>query len=102
MGCKDLKVRWTRPALSDFIEAQEFIARDDPQAASRTAERLWEAAEHLTENPHIGRKGHVAGTRELVVTRTPYLIVYRTRDEVVEILRIWHGRRNWQNERGAE
>jgi plasmid stabilization system protein ParE len=24
------------------------------------------------------------------------LIVYRVKDDTVEILRVWHGRRNWQ------
>ncbi|HEX9584590.1 MAG TPA: type II toxin-antitoxin system RelE/ParE family toxin [Gammaproteobacteria bacterium] len=28
----------------------------------------------------------------------PYLIVYRLRDGTVEILRLWHARRDWQSE----
>jgi toxin ParE1/3/4 len=44
----------------------------------------------------MGRVGHVEGTREWVVSDTPYLIVYRVKNEAVEILRVWHGRRNWQ------
>ena len=50
----------------------------------------------MADNPRIGRMGHVPGTRERVVTRTPYLIVYRIREKRVEILHVYHGKRNWQ------
>lgn len=93
-----MKLRWTHPALADLLEAQDHIAKDDPGAACAVAQRVWEAAENLRGNPQIGRSGHVAGTREWVVTRTPYLIVYRVHGGSVEILRLWHSRRDWQNE----
>ena len=96
MGREDLKVRWTRPALADLTEAQDYIARDNPSAAEAVAKRVWEASNTLGEHPEVGRQGHVQGTREWPVSQTPYLIVYRLKDEVVEILRVWHGRRNWQ------
>ena len=96
MGREDLKVRWTRPALADLSEAQDYIARDNPSAAEALAKRVWEAANNLGEHPEIGRQGHMEGTREWAVHQTPYLIVDRVRNEAVEILRVWHGRRNWE------
>jgi toxin ParE1/3/4 len=97
-----LKLQWTRPALNDLIEAQTYIAQDNPQAAQAVAQRLWDAAQSLTDHPQIGRPGHVADTREWVVRRTPYLIVYRVRAETLEILRLWHTKRDWQSESDAE
>lgn len=91
-----MKLRWTRPALADVVEAQNFIARENPAAAQAVAQRIWDAATKLCDNPNIGRPGHVAATREWVVTDTPYLIVYRVKSESVEVLRVWHGRRNWK------
>lgn len=91
-----MRVEWTRPALADLIEAQTYIARDNPRVAEAVARRVWEAAESLADNPGIGRPGHVSGTRERVVARTPYLIVYRERGGHIEIVRLWHGRQNWQ------
>ena len=96
MGCEELKLRWARPALADLIEAQQYIARDNPSAAQTVAQRVWEAANNLSFHPEIGRQGHVEGTREWLVSQTPYLIVYRVKGDTVEILRVWHGRRNWQ------
>ncbi|MBI5462091.1 MAG: type II toxin-antitoxin system RelE/ParE family toxin [Gammaproteobacteria bacterium] len=93
-----MKLRWTRPALADLVETQAFIAQDDPQAARKVAQNIWDAATNLRDNPDIGRPGHVTGTREWVVTRAPYLIVYRTKHDAVEILRVWHTRRDWRNE----
>lgn len=93
-----MRLHWTRPALADLVEAQAFIAQDDPQSAHKVAQHIWDAATNLRDNPDIGRPGHVSGTREWVVTRTPYLIVYRTQHDAVEILRVWHTRRDWRNE----
>jgi len=36
----------------------------------------------------------VKGTRELV--SPPYVIVYRSTEEIVEILHIWHGMQDWR------
>jgi toxin ParE1/3/4 len=39
----------------------------------------------------MGREGRIAGTRELVVRRTPLIVVYRVQVGRVEILRVLHG-----------
>ena len=93
-----MKVWWTRPALNDLLEAQTYIAQHNPQAAHTVAQRLWDSAQQLADHSQIGRAGHTHGTREWVVAHTPYLIVYRLRDGTVEILRLWHARRDWQSE----
>lgn len=95
MGRKNLKLRWTHPALADISEAQEYISRENPDAAHTVAQRVWDAARQLQDHPEIGRPGHVSGTREWIVNATPYLIVYRATDDSVEILRVWHSKRNW-------
>ncbi len=60
--------------------------------------KVWDASQKLADNPEIGRESHVEGTREWVVGQTPYLIVYRVKDKKIEILRVWHAKRNWQEE----
>jgi toxin ParE1/3/4 len=44
----------------------------------------------LCEFPESGRVGDVAGTRELVVSGIPYIVVYRVIGDSVEILRVFH------------
>jgi toxin ParE1/3/4 len=46
----------------------------------------------------MGRKGRIEGTRELVISRTPYIAAYRIVDENIRILRILHGAQQWPEE----
>ena len=46
-------------------------------AAERMAERIQEAVKYLLEYPNMGRPGRVSGTRELVASGTPFVVVYR-------------------------
>ncbi|MEK7846980.1 MAG: type II toxin-antitoxin system RelE/ParE family toxin [Nitrospinota bacterium] len=85
----------TRPSINDLREAGEFIASDNPQAAERMAERVQEAVEYLLEHPNMGRVGRVSGTRELVVSGTPFIIVYCVIVPTIQILRVLHHSRKW-------
>jgi toxin ParE1/3/4 len=72
-----------------------FIAEDSVQSAEAVADRILKAAELLTEFPRSGRSGRVPGTRERVVGRTPYILVYQIVSGRVRILRVYHGSRQW-------
>ena len=88
-----MRVDWSDEALSDLLEAYAFIAADNPLAAERVQDRLVEASRTLSHLPNRGREGHKGGTRELLVSGTPYLIVYTVGAEAVTIIRLWHGAR---------
>jgi toxin ParE1/3/4 len=90
-----MKVRWLRPALRILDHEAAFIAQDNPAAARRTVERIREAVPKLRSHPQMGRPGRVPGTRELVVSGTPYIIPYRVRQRSIEVLRVFHGARRW-------
>ena len=90
-----LKVKWLDLALDDFDAAIEYIAKENPSAAQRVAQRIWNAGQALGENPEMGRLGRVKGSREWVVTRTPYLLAYRTKIDRVEIMRVLHAKQSW-------
>lgn len=90
-----MRIVWFRSAIADLEEARAFIANDNPQAARRVASAIVDAVDRLAAHPAVGRPGRVPGTRELVVSRTPYVIPYRVREGVVEILRVVHARRRW-------
>jgi len=86
---------WTLPALADFNAAMEFIARDDMEAARAVAARIHAAVSRLEAYPGLGAPGRRTGTRELVLPRIPFLIVYRERGRQVTILRLLHSSRMW-------
>ena len=90
-----MRVRWLKRALKNLDQEAEYIARDNPQAAARIVERIATGVDRLTTHPASGRPGRVPGTRELVVTATPYIVPYRVRSDTVEILRVFHAARKW-------
>jgi toxin ParE1/3/4 len=90
-----VRVRWLRRALQNLDEEAEYIARDDPDAAAQMVDRIATSVERLATHPALGRTGRIPGTRELMVSGTPYVVPYRVRGETVEILRVFHGARKW-------
>jgi toxin ParE1/3/4 len=90
-----VRIKWLRTALKNLADEAEYIALDSPAAAARIVKAISEAVDSLAKYPAIGRPGRVAGTRELVVSGTPYIVPYRVRTGSVEILRIFHGARKW-------
>jgi toxin ParE1/3/4 len=97
------RLRWTEPAQNDFLGVVSWIERENPAAAARVGRRILDAAEDLASHPYLGKPGRVPQTRELVVTRFPYLIVYAVeagngteeQPELVVILRVLHGAMLW-------
>ena len=78
------------------MEAQlEYIQRENPDIVSQIATRIKKAANSLDAFPQLGRDGVVAGTKELVIPRLPFVCVYRIKSGQVQILRLLHERMQW-------
>jgi toxin ParE1/3/4 len=45
--------------------------------------------------PYLGRPGRVEDTRELVVSGTPYIVVYTVLDDLVVIIAVQHDAQKW-------
>lgn len=92
-----MKLIWTRPALRQLSEAREYISIDNRTAANRQIERIELTVNRLKAFPMMGRVGLQPGTREFPVPGTPYILVYRIREERLRILAVLHGARNWKS-----
>jgi addiction module RelE/StbE family toxin len=91
-----MEIRWSLPAAEDLERICERIERDDPEAARRVAQIVYEGCAGLRDHPHMGRPSiRVTGRRELVFSPLPYLVVYRVTEYVVEISRVFHGAQDW-------
>lgn len=90
-----MRVKWIRRALRDLDEVEAYIARDNPAAAAETVLGIARAVSLLQEQPGIGRAGRVPGTRELVIPDSPYIVPYRVKDNIVQVLRVYHASRQW-------
>jgi toxin ParE1/3/4 len=87
--------RWTADATADVRDVWDYIAEDNEPAADRIVERLISAAGILDRHPLIGRTGKEPCTRELVVSGTRYILIYRVKARKAEILRVLHGKQDW-------
>ena len=85
---------WRAAARDDLARIIRFIAERNPEAARRMRALIADAVRPLAEHPDLFRPGRVAGTRELVA-HPNYIIVYRVRDETVEIVSVVHARREY-------
>jgi toxin ParE1/3/4 len=91
-----VRLVWSTESAEDLAALRAFIAADSPSAAKRVVRRIAEMVETLPpQNPEIGRRGRAPGTRELVISQTPFLVAYRVHNETVEVLRVLHGAQRW-------
>jgi toxin ParE1/3/4 len=90
-----VKLRWSRRAIRRLASIHDYIAKDSPAAASRVAAVIVQSALRLQKFPHVGRRGRIEGTRELVIPGLPYIIPYRVVDDVIQIASVIHTSRKW-------
>src|SRR2546430_10578935 len=83
-----MTVRLTRAAEEDIAAIYAYYAERDPDLAGRVSRAIIGAMDGLVNMPLMGREGKVPNTRERIMTRYPYRIVYRVVGEQVFILRV--------------
>lgn len=86
---------WLQRALNDRDAQLDYIAQDNPLAAVAQGDRIEEQIDQLLQHPQMGRPGRRQGTRELVISRTPFIAVYRIKGKRIELLRLLHGAQKW-------
>jgi toxin ParE1/3/4 len=90
-----MQLRWTTAAADDLEGIAEYVFEKSPQSAPQLLRKIFEAPASLKNYPNLGRAGKKEGTRELVLTPLPYIIVYQVRGDAAYILRILHGAQDW-------
>ncbi|PHR56770.1 MAG: type II toxin-antitoxin system mRNA interferase toxin, RelE/StbE family [Robiginitomaculum sp.] len=90
-----MQIIWAPSARADMYQIFEFIMAENPVAAVSVLDQIERSVEHLSAHPEIGRRGHVLGTRELIIPNTPYMVVYRVTNDQIEIASILHESRDW-------
>jgi len=71
-----MKVRWTESASTNWEQAFDYIAQENISAAVRIAEKILDLTEMLAVHPYAGRPGRIAGTREMAVANSPFVLAY--------------------------
>jgi toxin ParE1/3/4 len=87
---------WAESAYEDLREIVRYIARDNPDAAAKLAERIIHHIELASEYPYSNRavpEKDDETIREAILK--PYRIIYSVNNTspAIHILRIWHSYR---------
>ena len=89
-------IEWTKQAARQLVQAQDYIAlSNSEEIAARIIDRIIAGIEQLAAFPMSGRPGRVPGTRELVISKTPFLAAYTINNDRIIVLAIYHGAQRW-------
>lgn len=92
------KLIWTEPALSDLNEIAEYIALENPAAASLLVQQVFSVVERLEQHPTSGKNpAELDGRRYREVISGPCRIFYRHPQEQVLVLYIMRSERQLRN-----
>lgn len=86
---------WLRRVIADRDLQLDHIAQDNPRAAIAQGDHIVHQVGQLLQHPEMGRAGRKQGTRELVISRTPFIVIYRIKGKRIELLRMLHGAQQW-------
>ncbi len=93
-------INWLPEASRNRFEQLDYIAQDNPLAAADQDDKIERQVNMLYEYPKLGRPGRVKGTRELVISRTPFVLVYRLKSaQRIEVLTLLHESQLWPSKR---
>jgi len=88
------EVVWTEPALSDLDAIADYIALENPAAASELVRRVFEHVDQLTAHPESGSKPlELKRSRYRQIVEPPCRIFYRYDGKNVYVLHVMRSER---------
>ncbi len=90
-----MELRWTEEAVGDLEHIADYFFENAPGRAAELVREIYNAPSALLTFPYRGRPGKREGTRELVLSPLPYIVIYQIAGDVIHIARILHGAQKW-------
>ena len=94
-----MEVRFTPSARLQFLEAVEYIRRDNPAAAEKFRQLAEKTLQRLENYPESGRlipEFPELPHREVIIG--PYRFFYRVDKKTVWVIAVWHGTQNIEDQ----
>jgi len=89
-------IEWTEQAIQQLDLARDYIAlSNSEEVAARITTLIVTAIQQLSTFPMSGRSGRISGTRELVISNTPFIAAYAIDRDRIVILALYHGAQQW-------
>ena len=87
------EIRWTEEAAKWLEDIYNYIAEDDPAAAARVVDGIYQKAQDLSEYPLMGHKFRSETEGEIkTLLYGHYRIAYLLKhDESIQLLGLFHG-----------
>jgi plasmid stabilization system protein ParE len=86
------KITWTAEAQRWLEDIFEYVAPDNPDAAARTIDGIFERAQDLATFPEIGYRYAASSRSVRILLYGHYRITYLIKDDGnVDILGVFHG-----------
>jgi addiction module RelE/StbE family toxin len=90
-----MELRWTEGAAADLEHIANYLFEHAPRRAAELVREIYDAPSALLRFPYRGRPGRKTGTRELVLSQLPYIVVYQVAGDIIHVVRILHGAQKW-------
>lgn len=87
-----MQIVWGDAGRREFDAAIAFVRSQSPAGAARVGERILAAITLLERFPELAPASRHRGLRQLVVTRTPYLVIYRIHNDRIETSAVVHAK----------
>ena len=89
-------IEWTEQATRQLDQVHDYIVlSNSEQVAARIMMQIINSVQQLAAFPMSGRAGRVPGTRELVISHTPFIATYAIDKARIVILAIYHVAQHW-------
>jgi toxin ParE1/3/4 len=86
------EIRWTAEAQRWLEDIFEYVAADNPHAAARTVQGIYERAQDLISFPEMGQRYSASSRHVRILLYGHYRIAYLVKDDGnVDILGVFHG-----------
>jgi len=87
---------WTEQAARQLDQAHDYIAlSSSEEVAARITMHIVASVQRLAAFPTSGRPGRVPGTRELVISNSPFIAAYTIDKTRIVILALYQGAQQW-------
>lgn len=93
-----MKVRWLPRAEAQLETVQDATRLQWPGNAVALTQAIQAGLAQVVAFPHSGRDGRLPHTRELVLTRFPFMLVYTVDKDDLVVLGLFHHRQTWSED----
>lgn len=86
------EIRWTNEAQRWLQDIYEYITADNPDAAARTVQGIYDRAQDLARFPEIGQRYPASSRHVRILLYEHYRIAYLVGDDKsIDVLGVFHG-----------